>query len=209
MPVLIGRRSYFIVDLETAPLPCRGGLSAADRKKKEEREASFGLRRSGSRGAVSKCFETLARVHAPGVSVVVQTDRKVSYPGILREHFGSRVAHVRTSSKSKRDYHNPLFPINHTLAMARDGISRLVRRTWAASKLRERLGWHAWIWAAWRNYVRGITNLAPKVTPAMAAGVARKQWNVAQLCAWRVLDAPPYATAEGARFRLGRFGSAG
>ncbi len=95
---------------------------------------------------------------------------------------------LRTSSKAKRDYSNPLFPINHTLAMARDGISRLVRRSWAASKLRERLEWHAWIWAAWRNYVRAITNQAPKVTPAMAAGVTGKRWSVAKVCAWRVLD---------------------
>ncbi len=81
---------------------------------------------------------------------------------------------------------NPLFPINHTLAMMRDGISRLVRRTWAASKLRERLEWHAWIWATWRNYVRGITNRSPRVTPAMAIGIEKEKWNATELCAWRV-----------------------
>jgi hypothetical protein len=188
MPVLIGRRSYFIVDLETAPLPCRGGLSPADRKRKEVREARFGPRRSGSREAVSKCFKTLAEVHSPSMPVVVETDLKATYPGILREHFGDRLAHARTSSKLKRDYSNPLFPINHTLAMTRDGLSRLVRRTWAASKLRERLEWHAWIWAVWRNYVRGITNAAPNVAPAMAAGVARKRWSIVRICAWRVAD---------------------
>jgi len=188
LPVLIGRRSYFIVDLESAALPCRGGLSKADRKRKEEREARFGRRRSGSRSAVSNCFRTLAVVHRPESPVVVETDRKATYPGILREHFGERVIHQRTSSRAKRDYSNPLFPINHTLAMTRDGVSRLVRRTWAASKLRERLEWHAWIWAAWRNYVRAITNNAPRVTPAMAAGVAGKRWNVAGMCAWRILD---------------------
>ena len=188
LPVLIGRHSYFIVDLESAALPCRGGLSTRDRKRKEEREARFGRRRSGSRRAVSDCFKALAEVHTPLVPVVVGTDRKSTYPGILREHFGERVAHVRTSSKAKRDYSNPLFPINHTLAMTRDGISRLVRRSWAASKLRERLEWHAWIWAAWRNYVRAITNKAPKVTAAMAAGVASRKWSVARMCAWRILD---------------------
>jgi len=41
---------------------------------------------------------------------------------------------------------------------------------------------------AWRNYVRAITNQAPKVTPAMAAGVTGKRWSVAKVCAWRVLD---------------------
>jgi hypothetical protein len=188
LPVLIGRRSYFIVDLESAAIPCRGGLSKADRKRKEEREARFGPRRSGSRRAVSDCFKALAEVHTPLVPVVVETDRKSTYPRILREHFGDRVVHLRTSSRAKRDYSNPLFPINHTLAMTRDGISRLVRRSWAASKLRERLEWHAWIWAAWRNYVRAITNNAPKVTAAMAAGVAGKRWNVARMCAWRVFD---------------------
>ena len=119
-------------------------------------------------------------------TLVLETDCKATYPAIAREQLGRGVAHSRTSSKRKRDYWNPLFPINHTLAMARDGISRLVRRTWGASKLRERLETHAWIWAAWRNYVKGITNHAPRLTPAMAAGVARRRWSVAQLFAWRV-----------------------
>jgi transposase-like protein len=188
LPVLIGRRSYFVVDLESAALPCRGGLSPADRKRKEEREARLGPRRSGSRRAVSDCFKTLAKVHTPLIPVVVETDCKATYPKILRAHFGERLVHQRTSSKLKRDYANPLFPINHTLAMARDGISRLVRRSWAASKLRERLEWHAWIWTVWRNYVRGITNKAPHVTPAMAAGVAQRRWSVAAVCAWTVPD---------------------
>src|SRR5215468_9377225 len=188
VPILIGRHSYFVVDLETAALPCRGGLSPAYLKKKEEREALSGKRLSGSREAVSKCLETLAKVADPRVLLVLQTDRKATYPGIVREQLGKEAGHARTSSRLKRDYWNPLFPINHTLAMARDGISRLVRRNWGASKLRERLRWHAWIWAAWRNYVRGITNFAPKVTPAMAAGVARRRWSIHQVCAWRVLE---------------------
>jgi hypothetical protein len=188
MPVLIGRQSYFVVDLETAPLPCRGGLSPSYRKRKKECEAFSGKRRSGSREAVSTCLATLATVASPRVPLVLQTDRKSAYPGIVRERLGKQALHSRTSSRLKRDYWNPLFPINHTLAMARDGISRLVRRTWAASKLRERLGWHAWIWAVWRNYVRGITNHAPRITPAMVAGVARRRWGVAQLCAWRVRE---------------------
>jgi hypothetical protein len=34
MPVLIERKSYFIVDLQTAPLPCRGRLSEKDRRRR-------------------------------------------------------------------------------------------------------------------------------------------------------------------------------
>lgn len=186
MPVLIERKSYFVVDVESAPLPCRGRLSEDDRLRKLEREREQGVRRSGSRQAVSKCFEALADHHASQGPVRVQTDKKSTYQTILARRFAGRLEHERHSSKAKRDYANPLFPINHTLAMMRDGISRLVRRTWAASKLRERLERHAWMWVAWRNYVRGITNRSPRVTPAMALGVETKPWRPSEICAWRV-----------------------
>jgi len=186
VPVLIERKSYFVLDLECAPLPCRGRLSEEDREKKAERELQFGKRRSGSRDAVRKCFETLASLHLERGPVLVQTDRKVTYASILSQVFKSRVLHQRHSSKAERNYKNPLFPINHTLAMMRDGISRLVRRSWAASKLREQLERHAWIWIVWRNYVRGITNESPHTSPAMALGIEEKRWKVAELCAWNV-----------------------
>ena len=186
VPVLIERTSYFIVDLRTAALPCRGGLSEADRLKKAERERVHGVRKSGSREAVTKCFETLAACHDPRTAIEVETDRKSTYAGILKRRFGDRLRHVRRSSTARRDYSNPLFPINHTLAMLRDGLSRLVRRTWAASKLRQRLELHAWIWIAWRNYIRGVTNEAPATSPAMALRVETRQWTVAAVCAWRV-----------------------
>ena len=187
MPVLIERKSYFIVELETAELPCRGRLSEKDREKKREREAEFGVRRSGSRTAVAKCIDVLGEHHSAAGSVLVQTDRKSSYRTILSQRLGSRLEHVQHSSTAKRDYGNPLFPINHTLAMMRDGVSRLVRRTWAASKKRSKLERHAWIWTVWRNYVRGITNDYPTRTPAMVLGVEAKRWRPSEILAWRIL----------------------
>jgi transposase-like protein len=189
MPVLIERRSFFVLALETAPLPCRGRLPPALAEKKRALEARHGKRRSGSSAAVRRCLELLAHVHPPAAGVQIQTDGKESYARILGQLFGARLEHARCSSQARRDYRNPLFPINHTLAMLRDGISRLVRRSWAASKLRERLERHAWIWVCWRNYVRGITNRAPRTTPAMALGVTRRRWRKEELLAWKVLPA--------------------
>jgi transposase-like protein len=188
LPVLIERRSYFVLHAACAPLPCRGGLSPALRAKKEAQEQRFGKRRSGSLAAVRKSWACLERVHRRGGRVDVQTDKKSSYVASLLRTFGDRVRHERHSSKAARNYSNPLFPINHTLAMMRDGISRLVRRTWAAAKLAERLEWHVWIWIAYRNYVRGITNRARHVTPAMALGIERRRWKREELLAWRVLE---------------------
>ena len=185
VPALIERKSYFVVHAETAPLPTRGGLSRALRKKKLERERMFGKRRSGSTRAVRRTLAVLARVHAARGPIDLQTDRKQSYIGSASSTLGPRVRHERHSSTRKRNYQNPLFPINHTFAMLRDGISRLVRRSWAASKLRERLELHLWVWIVYRNYVRGITNRAPHVTPAMALGIEARQGCAAELLAWK------------------------
>jgi transposase-like protein len=190
VPVLIERQSYFVLHAEAVTLPARGGLSPADRRRKLERELCRGKRKSGSSAAVRRSFQLLEAVHAPRLGVHLQSDRKASYPAQGQRVFGARLLHERHSSTEPRDYDNPLFPINHTLAMMRDGISRLVRRNWAASKLRSRLMRHAWIWIAWRNYVRGITNKAPRLTPAMALAVDDHQWSRSELLAWRVLPNP-------------------
>ena len=188
VPVLIERKSYFVVHAACATLPARGGLSTLWRKKKEALELREGKRRSGSLAAVRESFTRLARVHRATGSVAVQTDRKSSYSTNLKRMFADRLRHERHSSQTARNYSNPLFPINHTLAMMRDGMSRLVRRTWAAAKLRDRLAWHLWIWIAYRNYVRGITNRARHTTPAMALGVDRARWRREELLAWRVFE---------------------
>lgn len=186
VPVLIHQRSYFVVGIEVAPLPCRGGLGARDRKRKRQRESSLGIRRSGSRAAVERCL-TLLRPVAGRHFPIVCTDRKRSYPGSLRRVLGGFHGHACTHSTRRRDRSNPLFPINHTLAQLRDGVSRLVRRTWAGSKRATWLERHLWIWVCWRNYVRDITNAAPGTTPAMVIGVAQRPLDREELLASKVL----------------------
>ena len=184
VPVLIQRGSYLVVDLAVAPLPCRGGLGEVDRRRKARREAVHGKRRSGSREAVERCLSTL--LGCLQGRALLETDAKPAYGASMGRVLQGRVAHRPHSGRGRRDYGHPLFPINHTLALLRDGVSRLVRRTWAASKKALRLQRHLWIWACWRNYVRGITNRAPHVTPAMAAAVARRPLTKDEILAWRV-----------------------
>jgi len=185
LPVLIERKCRFIVHAETAPLPARGKLSPKLKARKLELEKVEGRRRSGSRRAVKKCFEAL-REHVDAERPIhLQTDRKVTYPVILKEVFEKApLIHERTDSGVKRDPKNPLFSINHTLAMLRDGLSRLVRRTWAHAKLRQRLATHLWIYIAWRNYIRGVSNKLRRITPAMVIGVEQERWSRAGILRW-------------------------
>lgn len=185
MPVVIERNTYFVLHGETAPLPARGNLTPAMKRKKEERDKRYGKRRSGSRPAVINSLNRLKFAHDPNSRISFESDRKLSYRTEFRKIAGAQFGcHVRVSSKNVRDRSNRLFPINHTLAMMRDCISRLVRRTWAASKLRQRLDLHFWMWACYRNYVRGITVLT-KTTPAQAIGVLRRAWRREDFLRWR------------------------
>jgi hypothetical protein len=185
MPVLIERKTRFIVHTESAPLPARGRLSPKLQARKLALEAIEGRRVSGSREAVKKCFEALAKHHNANAPLIVQTDRKVTYPGILRDVFGAgSVIHETTSSRVKRDGRNLICAINHTLAMMRDGPARLARRTWANSKWRQRLAQQAWVYVVYRNYVRYRANRQKYHTPAMLLGIESERWALRDLLRW-------------------------
>ena len=189
VPVLIEKSSGFVLAVRVGAMAPRGNRTPEEERKLAEHIALEGERRSESAAVVKHCFERLKEFAPKDQPVVVRTDEKDSYEAILKELFAERLRHERTSSKLRRDTRNPLWPINHTLARLRDGVSRLVRETWAASKKRERLAKHLAIWVGYRNYVRGRTNLEKLVTPAMHLGLAGRQWNARQLLEWRILDA--------------------
>ena len=189
VPVLIERESYFVVDWRVGALAPRGKRTPGEEKVLAIHRAREGVRRSESAKVVRECFARLAETAPKKDAIAVLTDQKESYERILKKTFGKRCLHSRTSSKARRDTTNPLWRINHTLARLRDGISRLVRETWAASKLRARLAWHLAIWTAWRNYVRGRTNHEPRTTPAMALGVESRHWTHLELLERRLPEA--------------------
>ena len=188
VPVLIHRGSFFVVEADVGPLPRRGGKGRDERVPGELDDEERARRNAGSRVAVGFCCEALAEFTQGAAEVVVRTDEKRSYPGLLRKALGNRLVHLTTSSKLARNTRNPLFRINLTLAMMRDGVSRLVRRTWAASKRQWRLWQHLWVWFAYRNYVRGMTNEERHETPAMQLGITDRPVTFDELLQWR----PPY-----------------
>lgn len=186
VPILIERESGFVLDARVGTLPPRGGKGAVRQRGPARGLEPEGLRNSESRKVVRRAFERLREVSLKGRPLSVLTDEKSSYAKLLRELFGGRCVHLRTPSTRRRDVSNPLWPINHTLARVRDNVSRLVRETWAAAKLRRWLAGQLAIWVCYRNYVRGRTNRQQGTTPAMALGVQSRRWQVRQLLEWRV-----------------------
>ena len=186
VPVLVHKSSHCILHTAVGMLPPRKPLSNANQRKLEQLERVEGKRRSESRAKVAECFEVLRSVCPPTSVVSISTDEKYSYGALLRKAFGERLVHEKTNSKVARACWNPLFVVNHTLAMLRDGVSRLVRRNWGASKKREKLELHLWMYIAWRNYVRPITNARLWESAGMVAGLAPRMLDVSELLQWRI-----------------------
>ena len=185
VPVAVHRESLFVLDTAVAPLPARPSA-------RSRREAKLGRaqrfptprRRSGSREAVQAVFGPEAELLRPEAAASITTDRKPMYRAVRKEIFGRRLSHETVSSRAPRTTSNRLFPVNHCLAMLRDGLSRLVRQNWAHAKLAERLERHLWIWICFRNYVRWRTNKTPGLTAAMALDVERTPYTPADLLRW-------------------------
>lgn len=185
MSVLIERKSYFVVHAKAGSLPARRPLKAIEAKRLAEIEVEEGKRRSDSRACIRESFRAMHALLAPTAPVRFQSDQKRTYPTECRRAaLGRSFIHRTTSSRKRRDYRNLLFPINHTLAMMRDGMSCLVRRSWAAAKKVKGLQRHAWLWIAYRNYVRGVT-IKTKITPAQSAGVCEERWLLKEVLKWR------------------------
>ncbi|QDU69707.1 hypothetical protein [Engelhardtia mirabilis] len=182
--VVVDAKSLFILEVEVGALPQRR-RRGSKRRDSGQAGSSGTTRRSGSRRAVRSALRRTAEWLGTEARVVAISDKKRTYPAALKRAFGTRcIAHVQVSSKARRINSNPLFPANLTLAMLRDGVSRLVRRSWAHSKLRSRLRLHLWIWIAWRNWCRDRVVGSRGHTAAMEAGHANQPLSRGRLLGW-------------------------
>ena len=184
VPVLIERESRFIVWAESATIRPRGKMTPArlaaieveDAVKPRKDRSKRGIRRTLARGA------ELVRGAA---KVLFQSDEKSVYPSLAARAFGARrLAHETTNSKLARGTWNPLFPINHTEAMARDLMGRLRRESWLVSKRRRYLDIALHVFIAYRNYVRRRFN-RDRESPAQRLGFARRRMTVGEVLSWR------------------------
>ena len=172
IPILVHGKSRFLLALAVGTLPPR------------HRRAGC-RRRNESAAAVRRCLRRLVRIAARGSSLL--TDRKPSYAKILRAlDPEGKLRHFTISSKRKRGVTSALFDVNHTLAMARDGIAKLRRQSWNHAKKRKRLLLHTALYALWRNFRRPRFNRDRTVTPAMYAGISDHRWTMRELVRWRL-----------------------
>ena len=185
VPTLIERDSRFIVWAEAASIRPRGKMSKMRRALIRAENRRLGPRKDLSRRALRRTLERGATVVSGLAKVVFETDEKVSYRGLAAQAFGeARLVHRTTNSRLPRTAWNPLFPINHSEAMARDLLGRLRRESWLVSKKRRYLDLGLQVWMAYRNYVRRRFN-RDQCSPAQVLGYLPRRMSLGELVSWR------------------------
>jgi len=185
MPVVVEKETWFVVGTAVGSIRRLAPVGRRRRQLQDEEERRHGPRQDQSSECVLEVLEQL-RQRIGGVPLVLRTDEKPTYGPIARAVFGSAVHHETTAGTRIRTTHNPLFPINTTLAMTRDNCGRLRRRSWLVTKNRRCLQDHLHLFVVYRNYVRRRFNRDRKhETSAWFLGLLPRQLQPAEVLAWR------------------------
>jgi hypothetical protein len=185
VPVLIEAKSFFVIWAESATIRPSGKMTEARKRAIAEDETRHGKRKNRSRWAVWRTLLRGAQITRGLGRVELRTDEKSTYPALARRAFGARrLDHRRTNSRLARTTWNPLFPINHTEALARDLMGRLRRESWLASKKRRYLDLALHVFMAWRNYVRRRFN-RDDFSAAQSLGFVERRMSEQELLSWR------------------------
>lgn len=193
MPVLIERRTFFIVGSLAGTLPPR---RIKKRTKAKPAKRALDLiqlkeRKNESSKVVRAVLERLRAHLSPGARLTLETDQKKTYPKIAREVFESfDLRHLAFPGSKPKTNRNPLFRINLTLGMLRDGMSRLTRRSWLVSKIKENLDHHANFYIVYRNYHRMLTNEV-MMPPAVALGFLPRRLEWDEMVGWNPAKGVP------------------
>ncbi len=139
-----------ILGFEVSPMPANGPLAAISREK-------YGFRKDFRRKGLNRLFDRVSPYLDKDVKFI--SDAHPYYPPIVKKFFPN-AEHVRTKGRRgcvvgqgelKRVGFDPLFSLNHTCAMLRANINRLVRRTWCTTKSLSALADHIAIYVDFHN----------------------------------------------------------
>src|SRR5580700_4520222 len=131
-------KSRKILGFQVSSMPAKGHLAAIARRK-------YGFRPDQRAQGWDALFRSLRPVVCPDAEFL--SDQNPHYPEFLRRHFPNanhrtvkgRRGCVAGQGELKKGGFDPLFSLNHTCAMLRANLSRLIRRTWCTTKTQQGL----------------------------------------------------------------------
>lgn len=131
--MVVSKTERKILNFKVSVMPATGHLAKISRKK-------YGKRRDDRKQGVRQLFKELEKHLNPNIDI--QSDEcsyyaplvKRFFPNATYEQFKGKKGCVAGQGELKKIGFDPLFSINHTFAMLRARVSRLIRRTWNTTK---------------------------------------------------------------------------
>jgi len=121
-----------------AQVPASGQIAKRSREKYGKRQDRSGAMRRSVLEAVEPHVSPYASIKSDEHARYTAEIKK-AYPDMTHIQYPSVRGSLTGQGELKRTGFDPLFGINHTLAMMRDGIKRLTRQTWCTTKNAKRL----------------------------------------------------------------------
>ena len=149
IPLVVEEGTRYLLAVEACKMASKTPLTA--RKKQD------GPWRSERFGTLRRVLKELKPHVLPEAQF--SSDSQPQYPSVLQKVF-PQAKHLKYPSRRaapigqgelKVGAHDPLFSLNHTAAMFRANVSRLIRKTWCTTKNIDRLRDHLAMYAVWHN----------------------------------------------------------
>ena len=146
----VDKKTRAILGAEVGQIPAFGHLAELSRQK-------YGKRKSLHRQTFTRLCSLIQ--DSIGKFAVIESDEHPLYPDILKSFF-PEATHIRYKGgrgcivgqgELKKKRWDPLFGINHSCAMIRENINRLIRRTWSTTKDPQMLKLHLDIFIDYYN----------------------------------------------------------
>jgi transposase-like protein len=149
-----------ILALEVSQIPAFGHLSQLALKK-------YGKRKDEHFEGLTRLFQKVAPLVS--AEVLIKSDEHQRYPGFISAYlpkakhlqFASERGCVAGQGELKKVKFDPLFIVNHTCALLRANVNRLIRKTWCTTKDPKRLKDHLEVFMYFYNQHL----LKPTLTP--------------------------------------------
>ncbi|WP_408096559.1 hypothetical protein ACJVC5_16090 [Peredibacter sp. HCB2-198] len=141
-----------ILAVEVSQIPAFGHLSRFALKK-------YGQRKDEHFEGLTRLFQTITPIVSS--EVLVKSDEHQRYPGFVSAYlpkakhltFKSERGCVAGQGELKKVQFDPLFIVNHTCALLRANVNRLIRKTWCTTKDPKRLKDHLDVFVYFYNEV--------------------------------------------------------
>jgi hypothetical protein len=158
--VAVDENRRLILALEVSQIPAFGHLAKMAQKK-------YGHRKDEHFEGLTRVFKTITPIVSP--EVLVKSDEHQRYPGFISAYlpkakhltFKSERGCVAGQGELKKVHFDPPFIVNHTCALLRANVNRLIRKTWCTTKDPQRLKDHLDVFMYFHNQSLLIKALTP------------------------------------------------